>query len=338
MPCLTPQPAPCPTQALQSLVLFSDRSNACAPSCPPAPGRPTTKPFPAAVPDGATFIFFYAFIAAVFGRLAGLRSTLSGWVKGGPCRRCRNPGEITGLTLQGGPGGRGAGGERGAGAGGGGRQRARSGGSPRPPRRSGAERSGQGCGMEGSRTPPRYGSLESTRWPPAGAGPEDEIVSMADSTTTIDDIEGELFKIERIREILVRRESELRYMMDDIQLCKEISRLKKELQKLIALPENEKSNEEKQKEEELVQQIHKLVETRDFLVDDVEFERLREREEDKEMAEFLQSKLSKSYLQKATPVKEKKMTSRGQQTSTPYMTKTGLTLLKECCGFTCSIM
>lgn len=41
---------------------------------------------------------------------------------------------------------------------------------------------------------------------------EDEIVSMADSTTTIDDIEGELFKIERIREILVRRESELRYM------------------------------------------------------------------------------------------------------------------------------
>ncbi|XP_065708830.1 bMERB domain-containing protein 1-like isoform X1 [Patagioenas fasciata] len=192
--------------------------------------------------------------------------------------------------------------------------------------------------MEDTRTPPRYGSLESTRWPPAGAGPEDEIVSMADSTTTIDDIEGELFKIERIREILVRRESELRYMMDDIQLCKEISRLKKELQKLIALPENEKSNEEKQREEELVQQIHKLVETRDFLVDDVEFERLREREEDREMAEFLQSKLSKSYLQKATPVKEKKMTSRGQQTSAPYMTKTGLTLLKECCGFTCSIM
>lgn len=39
--------------------------------------------------------------------------------------------------------------------------------------------------------------------------------------------------------------------------------------------EKEKSNEEKQREEELVQQIHKLVETRDFLVDDVEFERLR---------------------------------------------------------------
>ncbi|POI24188.1 hypothetical protein CIB84_012065 [Bambusicola thoracicus] len=66
--------------------------------------------------------------------------------------------------------------------------------------------------MEGNRTPPRYGSLESTRWPPPSTAPEDEVISMADSTTTIDDIEGELFKIERIREILVRRESELRYM------------------------------------------------------------------------------------------------------------------------------
>lgn len=39
--------------------------------------------------------------------------------------------------------------------------------------------------------------------------------------------------------------------------------------------DNDKSNEDRQKEEELLQQIHKLVETRDYLVDDVEFERLR---------------------------------------------------------------
>lgn len=41
---------------------------------------------------------------------------------------------------------------------------------------------------------------------------DDDVVSMADSTVTVDDIEGELLKIERIRDILVRRESELRYM------------------------------------------------------------------------------------------------------------------------------
>ncbi|XP_069785688.1 bMERB domain-containing protein 1-like isoform X2 [Narcine bancroftii] len=182
---------------------------------------------------------------------------------------------------------------------------------------------------------------------------------MADSTITVDDIEDELFKIERIRDILVRRESELRYMMDDIQLCKEITRLKKELQKLVSIPDNDKSNEDKQKEEELLQQIHKLVETRDFLVDDVEFERLREREEDKEMADFLQTKLSKALSKKTIQpefvtipqhncwgtavmekdvAKERKMTSRAQQTSKPFVAKTGLTLLKECCGFTCSIM
>lgn len=41
-------------------------------------------------------------------------------------------------------------------------------------------------------------------------------------------------------------------------------------------PDTDKSDEDRQREEEeLLQQIHKLVETRDFLVDDVEFERLR---------------------------------------------------------------
>ncbi|KAL7989355.1 hypothetical protein Chor_012021 [Crotalus horridus] len=168
-----------------------------------------------------------------------------------------------------------------------------------------------------SKASTQYGSLESTKWAAADSVKGEEIVSMADSTATLDDIEGELCKIERIREVLVRRESELRYMQE----------LK-----------NKKSKDDKQKEDDLVQQIHKLVETRDFLVDDVEFERLREREEDKEMAEFLKNKLSKTCLLKTTPVKEKKMTSRGQQTSPPYVTKTGLIFLKECCGFTCSIM
>lgn len=40
-------------------------------------------------------------------------------------------------------------------------------------------------------------------------------------------------------------------------------------------PEKEKSKKHQQKEEELIQKIHKLVEKRDFLVDDAEVERLR---------------------------------------------------------------
>lgn len=39
--------------------------------------------------------------------------------------------------------------------------------------------------------------------------------------------------------------------------------------------DKDKSKEDREREEKLLQQINKLVETRDFLVDDVEFERLR---------------------------------------------------------------
>lgn len=66
-------------------------------------------------------------------------------------------------------------GRGGSGAGGAGR-RGGSLGSPNPlhSERCGRGRSGAAaplCSMEGNRTPPRYGSLESTRWPPASTAP-----------------------------------------------------------------------------------------------------------------------------------------------------------------------
>ncbi|XP_028268606.1 uncharacterized protein C16orf45 homolog [Parambassis ranga] len=182
-----------------------------------------------------------------------------------------------------------------------------------------------------------YGALEQTQVEAATEKSTEDVVSMADSSVTMEDIEGELFRIERIQDILVRRESELRYMMDDIQLCTEITRLKQELQKLVSTPDKDKSKEDRDKEEELLQQINKLVETRDFLVDDVEFERLREREEDREMAAFLQSKCPKALAAKEAS-QDKNVASKSQQTSASFITKTGLTLLKDCCGFTCSVM
>ncbi|XP_057717541.1 bMERB domain-containing protein 1 [Corythoichthys intestinalis] len=164
-----------------------------------------------------------------------------------------------------------------------------------------------------------------------------DVISMADSSVTLEDIEEELFKIERLRNVLVRRESELRYMMDDIQLCNEITRLKGELQKLVSNADKDKSEEDRTREEELLQQISKLVETRDFLVDDVEFERLREREEDREMAAVLQPKFQTTSGTKGA-LQEQKVVSKSPHTSAPFITKTGITLLKDCCGFTCSIM
>uniref|UniRef100_A0A3Q2P9Z6 Zgc:171844 n=1 Tax=Fundulus heteroclitus TaxID=8078 RepID=A0A3Q2P9Z6_FUNHE len=115
----------------------------------------------------------------------------------------------------------------------------------------------------------QYGALDQTELHRGTEKSTEDVISMADSTVTIEDIEGELFRIERIREVLVRRESELRYMMDDIQLCKEITKLKQELQRLVTIPDTDKSTEDREKEEELLKQINKLVETRDFLVDDL---------------------------------------------------------------------
>ncbi|XP_051062670.1 bMERB domain-containing protein 1 isoform X1 [Phodopus roborovskii] len=198
----------------------------------------------------------------------------------------------------------------------------------------------------------RYGAVEETAWKAEGLGSQLDIISMAETSMMPEEIELEMAKIQRLREVLVRRESELRFMMDDIQLCKDIMDLKQELQNLVAIPEKEKTKLQKQREDELIQKIHRLVQKRDFLVDDAEVERLREQEEDKEMADFLRIKLKP--LDKVTKssasecLHERRFqTSEGSRAekkadpppSKPTVAKTGLALIKDCCGATqCNIM
>ncbi|CAL8388588.1 unnamed protein product [Arctogadus glacialis] len=117
-----------------------------------------------------------------------------------------------------------------------------------------------------------YGAVSNTAWT-TDKGHAD--VSMAESTISPDEIEVEMNRIQRLREVLVRRESELRFMMDDVQLCKDVMALKQELRGIVAVPEKDKSRQQKQREEELILKIHQLVQKRDFLVDDAEVERLR---------------------------------------------------------------
>uniref|UniRef100_A0A2R9AV43 BMERB domain containing 1 n=1 Tax=Pan paniscus TaxID=9597 RepID=A0A2R9AV43_PANPA len=165
-----------------------------------------------------------------------------------------------------------------------------------------------------------------------------DIISMAETTMMPEEIELEMAKIQRLREVLVRRESELRFMMDDIQLCKDIMDLKQELQNLVAIPEKEKKLQ-KQREDELIQKIHKLVQKRDFLVDDAEVERLREQEEDKEMADFLRIKLKPLDKVTKSPASSRAEKKAEPPPSKPTVAKTGLALIKDCCGATqCNIM
>ncbi|KAM4632061.1 bMERB domain-containing protein 1 [Discoglossus pictus] len=195
--------------------------------------------------------------------------------------------------------------------------------------------------METDRPMKSYGAVEETDWKAGGLGRKNQldIVSMAETTMTPGEIEMEMTKIQRLREVLVRRESELRFMIDDIQLCKEIMSLKQELQTLVDVPEKDKTSQQKQREDELIQKIQKLVQKRDFLVDDAEVERLREKEEDKEIADFLRIKLkplNKETRPAANDAQEKKLELPPMK---PSITKTGMAVLKDCCGTTqCSVM
>lgn len=97
------------------------------------------------------------------GEGAGRRELRSG--AAGP-DRCGGSGGRSGSGESSGSRAEGSGASSGSGGSGGSGGSSRSGGSPRP---GGAERAG--LRMEGSRPSPRYGSMESTRWPPAGAEP-----------------------------------------------------------------------------------------------------------------------------------------------------------------------
>ncbi|XP_028303951.1 bMERB domain-containing protein 1 isoform X1 [Gouania willdenowi] len=184
-----------------------------------------------------------------------------------------------------------------------------------------------------------YGAVsETTAWT-TDKGHSD--VSMAESTVSPEEIEVEMARIQRLREVLVRRESELRFMMDDIQLCKDIMGLKQELRLIVAVPDKDKNKAHQQREEELILKIHKLVQKRDFLVDDAEVERLREQEEDKEMAEFLRLKLMPLEQKvKVTrhPPKPKRHIPEPPPNK-PSITKSGVAVIRDCCGATqCAIM
>uniref|UniRef100_A0A670JMH8 BMERB domain-containing protein n=1 Tax=Podarcis muralis TaxID=64176 RepID=A0A670JMH8_PODMU len=133
-----------------------------------------------------------------------------------------------------------------------------------------------------------------------------------------------------------------RELISHMILCKDIMNLKKELQNLVAIPEKEKTKLQKQREDELIQKIHKLVQKRDFLVDDAEVERLREKEEDKEMAEFLRIKLKpldKAVRSPTSTPAEKKAEPPPLPPNKPTIAKAGIAIIKDCCGTTqCAIM
>ncbi|XP_067907195.1 F-actin-monooxygenase MICAL3-like isoform X2 [Heterodontus francisci] len=102
----------------------------------------------------------------------------------------------------------------------------------------------------------------------------------------------EWFKLVQEKNSLVRYESELMIFARELELEDRQSRLQQELRERMAIDDNLKSSEELSEEKRILNEMLEVVEQRDALVALLEEQRLREKEEDKDLEAVM---LSKSY-------------------------------------------
>lgn len=95
----------------------------------------------------------------------------------------------------------------------------------------------------------------------------------------------EVFHLNVRRRILLRKASELDYVLEDAILQEEYAENQKEMCKLTGMPEHEKTDLDKTREELLLRRMINIVRRRDRLLNDLDIERLREKEEDEEIKE-----------------------------------------------------
>lgn len=97
------------------------------------------------------------------------------------------------------------------------------------------------------------------------------------------------FKLIHDKQLLVRKESELIYIRKQQALESEQEDVQGELRKLMDLPEDRKTEAQKQREKQLLEQYLEIVEGRNAIVEGLDEDRLREKEEDREMQKMIQS-------------------------------------------------
>ncbi|XP_072340309.1 F-actin-monooxygenase MICAL3-like isoform X2 [Scyliorhinus torazame] len=102
----------------------------------------------------------------------------------------------------------------------------------------------------------------------------------------------EWFKLVQEKNSLVRYESELMIFARELELEDRQSRLQQELRERMAIDDHLKSSEELAEEKQILNEMLEVVEQRDSLVALLEEQRLREKEEDKDLEAVM---LSKSY-------------------------------------------
>ncbi|XP_055011975.1 protein-methionine sulfoxide oxidase mical3a isoform X2 [Boleophthalmus pectinirostris] len=100
----------------------------------------------------------------------------------------------------------------------------------------------------------------------------------------------EWFKLVQEKNALVRYESELMIFARELELEDRQSRLQQELRERMAVEDNLKTEQELAQEKQILNEMLEVVEQRDSLVALLEEQRLREKEEDKDLEEVMLSK------------------------------------------------
>uniref|UniRef100_F6VB31 BMERB domain-containing protein n=1 Tax=Ciona intestinalis TaxID=7719 RepID=F6VB31_CIOIN len=108
----------------------------------------------------------------------------------------------------------------------------------------------------------------------------EEVLRGNEVKTETDQLLREWFDLVHDKNKLVRRETDLVYLMQQQRLEQEHADVEYKIRKLLNKPDGEKTEEEKEEESNLLDQLVQVVERRNVIINSIEEARVKEEEED----------------------------------------------------------
>ncbi|XP_062554920.1 MICAL-like protein 1 isoform X2 [Armigeres subalbatus] len=123
-----------------------------------------------------------------------------------------------------------------------------------------------------------------------GVDPEMDITGIQTNSKEVEDLIMQLFELVNEKNELFRRQAELMYLRRQHRLEQEQADLEYEIRLLMAQPERNKTDTDKEKEEALIARLVEIVQMRNEVVDCLEMDRLREAEEDMSIKQSIEER------------------------------------------------
>lgn len=130
-----------------------------------------------------------------------------------------------------------------------------------------------------------------------GVDSEVDITGIQTNSKEVEDLIMQLFELVNEKNELFRRQAELMYLRRQHRLEQEQADLEYEIRLLMAQPERNKTDSDKEKEEALIARLVEIVQMRNEVVDCLEMDRLREAEEDMSIKQSIEERAANQYKQ-----------------------------------------